>query len=116
MNRRGVLTMIGTSLTVTLLPLRAHADDQDVTTAIKAVFGERPLRRGRVTLKLPKLAESGNSVPISVTIKSTMSPTDRVLRACIFVNGKFKGLISAPTLGICEVGRGVDRLDGAGQR
>ena len=93
MNRRDALLMISRGAATTLLPLRVGAGEQDVAAAIRNVFGDRPLRRGRITLKLPKLAESGNSVPIGVTIKSAMSRTDRVLRACIFADRNPRPLI-----------------------
>jgi sulfur-oxidizing protein SoxY len=99
MNRRDVLAMIGRGAALTLPPLQGMAGEQDVVTAIKKEFGDRPLQRGRVTLTLPKLAESGNSVPISVTVKSAMSRTDRVLRACIFADRNPRPLIVTMTFG-----------------
>jgi sulfur-oxidizing protein SoxY len=99
MNRRGALVTLGGGLVITLLPFRGAANDEGVATAIKKVFGERSPQRGRITLKLPKLAESGNSVPITVTVQSTMSPTDRVLRACIFARRNPRPLIATVMFG-----------------
>lgn len=100
MNRRGALQVIvGSGIAIALVPLRGYATEEEVATAVKSVFGERPLKRGRVTLKLPKLAESGNSVPVSIIIRSAMSPSDRVLRACIFANRNPRPLIATMNFG-----------------
>jgi sulfur-oxidizing protein SoxY len=40
-----------------------------------------------VTLRLPKIAETGNSVPLTVTVESPMTPDDHVLRLHIFIEG-----------------------------
>ena len=37
-----------------------------------------PLRKGKVTLVLPQLADNGNSVPIRITVDSPMTPADHV--------------------------------------
>jgi sulfur-oxidizing protein SoxY len=99
MNRRGALTMIGSQVAITLLPLVGQTGGQDVESVIKEVFGERPLQPGRITLELPKLAESGNSVPLSVAVESPMSSSDRVLRACIFATQNPRPLIVTVTFG-----------------
>jgi sulfur-oxidizing protein SoxY len=91
--------MIGGGVVVTLLPLRGNTTEQTVAQAIKSVFGERLLKHGRVTLKLPTLAESGNSVPVSMTVSSAMSPADHVLRACIFANKNPRPLIATMLFG-----------------
>jgi sulfur-oxidizing protein SoxY len=40
----------------------------------------RPIREGRVTLDVPRLAESGNSVPLKVVVASPMTAADHVTR------------------------------------
>ena len=99
MNRRNVLTMLGGTMSVALFPLRAAATAEEVVVAIRKEYGERPMRRGRISLKLPKLAESGNSVPLTVTVQSTMSGADRVLRASIFANRNPRPLIATINFG-----------------
>jgi sulfur-oxidizing protein SoxY len=86
-------------MSIALLPLRAAATQEEVVTAIRKAYGERPMRRGRISLKLPKLAESGNSVPLTVTIQSAMSGTDRVLRTSIFANRNPRPLITTIDFG-----------------
>ena len=62
-----------------LLVLRpASATPEEVATAIRETFGDRPIARERVTLTLPRLAESGNVVPVSVSVDSPMTAADHV--------------------------------------
>jgi sulfur-oxidizing protein SoxY len=97
-NRREALTLIG-GVAVTLIPLPASSTDIAVAEAIRERFGERPPQQGRVTLKLPTLAESGNSVPVTVSVDSPMSPTDRVARLGIFANGNPRPRIATAIFG-----------------
>jgi len=50
-------------------------------------IGTREPQPGGVTLRLPKIAETGNSVPLTVTVESPMTPNDHVLRLHVFVEG-----------------------------
>ncbi len=62
-----------------LLVLRpASATPEELATAIRETFGDRPIVRERVTLKLPRLAESGNVVPVTVSVDSPMTEADHV--------------------------------------
>ena len=99
MNRRNALTLLGGGMTAMVVPLTGYAADEAVAEAMKDRFGERPLRQGRLTIKLPTLAESGNSVPISVMVESPMSPTDRVVRLSIFSTRNPRPLIATVTFG-----------------
>lgn len=98
MNRRNALTLFG-AFTVTLVPLATYGTDFTVAAAIRGRFGERPLRPGRVTLRLPTLAESGNSVPITVRVDSPMNQTDRVSQLAIFANRNPRPLIATTVFG-----------------
>jgi sulfur-oxidizing protein SoxY len=40
-----------------------------------------------MTLSLSKIAETGNSVPLTITVESPMTPDDHVLRIHVFVPG-----------------------------
>jgi len=46
--------------------------------AIRDLTGGAPLRTGRVAIDIPPLVDNGNSVPVTVTVESPMSATDRV--------------------------------------
>jgi sulfur-oxidizing protein SoxY len=83
-NRREVLkNALGGAVAVTLQPIRAWASDAEVAQAIRNVFGEKTIRSGQVTLKLPKLAESGNAVPVTLAVrpKGALVPTRAVILA-----------------------------------
>ena len=56
--------------------VRAQVDPLD--TLARTLAGGAPVRRGKVTLVLPQLADNGNSVPIRITVDSPMTPADHV--------------------------------------
>lgn len=58
---------------------RAALDD-----AIRGVVGSATPRAGRVKLDLPPLIDNGNSVPITVTVESPMTPEDHVRAIHLF--------------------------------
>ena len=60
--------------------LRAKALQQ----AVARVVGGATVRRGRVKLDLPPLIENGNTVPLSVTVESPMTPADHVKAIHVF--------------------------------
>src|SRR6266403_1734880 len=69
LTRRMVLTRLGAgSALIALAPLRARAGDAETMSAIRDIFGGANPKAGRITLELPRLAESGNSVPVTVAV------------------------------------------------
>lgn len=62
----------------------ALATRQQVETALRETFGERVIVRERVKLELPLLAESGNVVPVTVSVDSPMTATDHVTGIHLF--------------------------------
>lgn len=80
-NRRD--TLLGLAA-VLFLPLPAGATPEDVVESIAETFGDRPIREGAITLEAPPLAESGNSVPLTVSVESAMEGDDRVVRLALF--------------------------------
>jgi len=56
--------------------VRAQVDPLD--PLVRTLAGGAPVRRGKVTLVLPQLADNGNSVPIRITVDSPMTPADHV--------------------------------------
>ena len=69
--------------------------NQHVNNAVYASY----FVTGRVTLKLPALAESGNSVPLTLDIDSPMSGQDRVMRASIFASRNPRPLVATALFG-----------------
>jgi len=45
---------------------------------VRALTNGAPVRKGKVTLVLPQLADNGNSVPIRITVDSPMTAADHV--------------------------------------
>lgn len=82
LNRRD--TLLG--LAVLLLSSSANATPAEVVASIAETFGERPIvdAKGAIKIEAPPLAESGNSVPLTVSVESAMTGDDRVVRLAIF--------------------------------
>ncbi len=75
--RRG----LGALALVALLPLPAAAQlTAPAQAALDRLRAGRPLAEGRITLRLPNIAENGNAVPLSVTVESPMTEADHVTR------------------------------------
>ena len=86
-DRRRVLAgAAGATLAVALRPAIAATLPRTETTesAIRRFSGDNPIRPGRVTLDLPPLVENGNTVPLSVSVESPMTPEDHVRRIGVF--------------------------------
>ena len=82
-DRRQLLATAGGMIAITATPLTALAAQEDLERARTGLFGDRPIQDGRVTLKLPPIAENGFSVPLDVTVDSPMTPDDYVKRIAI---------------------------------
>lgn len=72
---------------VVMRPLVAWSTPEAMQQAIRERIGERQPQPGGMSLTLPKIAETGNSVPLTVTVDSPMTPENHVLRIHIFVPG-----------------------------
>ena len=81
--RRQVLRAIAAGAAM-LVVRPAAATPEDLAAAMKEMFGEREIRSGRGALELPKLAENGNVVPITVTVESPMTAQDHVKSIHVF--------------------------------
>jgi sulfur-oxidizing protein SoxY len=62
----------------------AHATPDEMREAMRKVTGQAPVRRGRVKLDLPPLIDNSNSVSLSVTVESPMTPADHVKAIHVF--------------------------------
>ena len=70
---------------VSILPLApARATPATMAAAIKQVTGDAAVRAGRVTLDIPPLVENGNTVPLIVTVESSMTEADHVKAIHVF--------------------------------
>lgn len=78
----GGATVAGTIPIVTLRPLAATP--VTLSTAIRTVVGEAPVRTGKVKLDIPPLVENGNTVPMTVSVASPMTADDYVKSIHVF--------------------------------
>jgi sulfur-oxidizing protein SoxY len=78
----GGVTVAGTIPIVTLRPL--SASPAMLNTAIRNVVGEAPIRTGKVKIDIPPLVENGNTVPMTVSVASPMTPDDYVKSIHVF--------------------------------
>jgi len=78
----GGVTAAGTLPIVTLRPLAATP--AMLSTAIRNVVGEAQIRTGKVKLDIPPLVENGNTVPMTVSVTSPMTPEDYVKSIHVF--------------------------------
>ncbi len=82
--RRRFLVAGATAAGIALLPTGVAAKPADVERSIVELFGQRPIRSGRVTLQVPPISENGHSVPLAVEVESPMTAGDHVVRIAIF--------------------------------
>ena len=75
MKRRQFLVGMAGSLALSGL---AFAEDDWLDPLAAAVAKGAPVRKGKVKVELPQLADNGNSVPIRITVESPMTETDHV--------------------------------------
>lgn len=82
-DRRQLLLGAGGMVAITSAPLKAWAAQEDMDRARLELFGDRPVQDGRVTVKLPPIAENGHSVALNVSVESPMTADDYVKRIAI---------------------------------
>ena len=100
-DRRTLLRQLGAAgLLLAMQPFGAWATPEAVEQAIRQRIGAREPHPGGMTLTLPKIAETGNSVPLTVTVDSSMTPEDHVLRIHVFVPGNPEPVASTYHLGV----------------
>ena len=56
----------------------ATATPDELVMALRESFGDRSVNRGRVKLEIPRLAENGSVVPVTVSVDSPMTQQDYV--------------------------------------
>jgi len=78
----GSATICGAVPIVTVRP--AEATPAMLASAIRNVVGEAELHTGKVKLDIPPLVENGNTVPMTVSVTSPMTPDDHVKSIHVF--------------------------------
>jgi sulfur-oxidizing protein SoxY len=91
LSRRDVLASAGAGLAalaaVAAAPRPASATVEDVQAAMSKLIGDKTPQEGRVAIKLPEIAENGNTVPLSIEVESPMSEADYVKAVHVFAEG-----------------------------
>jgi len=82
--RRDALVLGGLAVAGAAAPTPSAAVPGQMEAAIRKVVGEAQVRKGKVTLDLPPLVENGNSVPMTVTVASPMTPDNHVKAIHVF--------------------------------
>ena len=101
LSRRTLLRRLGTTgILVALWPTRSWTAPEAVQQAIRQRIGDRTPQPGGMTLRLPPLAETGNSVPLTVAVDSAMTPDDHVRHIHIFVEGNPEPVVATYHLGV----------------
>ncbi|HZP86198.1 MAG TPA: thiosulfate oxidation carrier protein SoxY [Burkholderiales bacterium] len=81
--RRRALALLAGSLGL-LLVRPARATPEELAKVLRELFGDNPVTTGKVKLELPKLAENGAVVPVTVVVDSPMSEQDHVKSVHLF--------------------------------
>lgn len=76
--RRAILAAGAGAVAITVLPGSAIAETSDLAEAIKKIAKGGAPKAGRVSLKIPELAENGNAVGMTVEVESPMTAADHV--------------------------------------
>jgi sulfur-oxidizing protein SoxY len=86
--RRHFLKIAGSAAMATAVPTviirPVEATPAMLSAAIRNVVGEAPLQTGKVKLDIPPLVENGNTVPMTVSVASPMTPEDYVRSIHVF--------------------------------
>ncbi|HEY7539357.1 MAG TPA: SoxY-related AACIE arm protein [Methylomirabilota bacterium] len=84
-SRRAFLqTAAGLGLGAVIAVAPARATPAAMEDAIRRIVGSAPVSKGRVKLELPPLSENGNTVPLTVSVESPMTPADHVRAIHVF--------------------------------
>jgi sulfur-oxidizing protein SoxY len=78
----GGAAVLGGVPIVTLRP--AEATPAMLATAIRNLVGAAVVKTGKVKLDIPPLVENGNTVPMTVSVTSAMTPDDYVKSIHVF--------------------------------
>ena len=83
--RRKFLVLAGGAAVAPIVTLRPlEATPAMLSSAIRNVVGEAPVRTGKVKLDIPPLVENGNTVPMTVSVTSPMTADDYVKAIYVF--------------------------------
>jgi sulfur-oxidizing protein SoxY len=82
--RRQFMVLTGSAAMLAVTPRPTEATPAMLATAIRNVVGSAVVQTGKVKLDVPPLVENGNTVPITVSVTSPMTPDDHVKSIHLF--------------------------------
>jgi sulfur-oxidizing protein SoxY len=82
MTAGGAAAALASGLVISVAP--ARATPEAMKDAIRKVVGTAKVTPGRVKLELPPLSENGNTVPLTVSVESPMTPAEHVKAIHVF--------------------------------
>ena len=86
--RREVLAgAAGVAIASVLAAAPVAAEPAQVAAEIKKLFGDKPLKPGKIKLDLPSIAENGLVVPLNFEVDSPMTDKDYVKAVHVFAEG-----------------------------
>ena len=87
-NRRQFLGLAGGAAVLGAVPIvtlrPAEGTPATLAAAIRNVVGSAVVQTGKIKLDLPPLVENGNTVPMTVSVSSPMTPDDYVKSIHVF--------------------------------
>lgn len=90
-SRRDLLVVTGTGILaaagIGLMPRHAAAAEADVDKMMAEKIGTAKPKDGKITLKLPEIAENGATVPFTVSVESPMTDKDYVKAIHVYTEG-----------------------------
>ena len=75
---------LGAALLAVALVRPAQAERETLEQAVLRFTGGTAPTAGRVTLEIPPLVENGNTVPVTITVDSSMTEEEHVRRIALF--------------------------------
>ncbi len=95
LSRRDLLSAAAALITVTTVPFESFAGTAETEARLKELTGGVAVKAGKITLKLPEIAENGGSVPMVVSVESPMTDKDFCKAIHVVADGN-------PMPGICS--------------
>lgn len=95
LSRRDLLTAAVAMISVTAVPFDSIAGQAEADEMLKKLIGDAKPQAGKITLKLPEVAENGGSVPMTISCQSAMTDKDYCKSIHVVADGN-------PLPGICS--------------
>jgi sulfur-oxidizing protein SoxY len=84
-SRRRFLALSGGAAIAAVTLRAAEATPATMAAAMRDITGAAVVRTGKVRLEVPPLVENGNTVPLTISVTSPMTPEDHVKSIHVFV-------------------------------